>query len=98
MINARAMASCWRWPPESSPAPTRQQLTQSREEVEHLGDQLPAVSPGVRYQFKVLLGGQLWEALLSLRHVAQAALDTLVGPHPGDVLAIEQDPPEGGAQ
>src|SRR6185437_13667404 len=88
---------------ESGPA--RQQCPERGEQIQHLGDQLFAVSPGIRHQLKVLRGGELREALLSLGHVPDATLDPLVGTRASDVLAVEHDAPcagmeqpDGGAQ
>ena len=90
IIAARAMATIWRSPPESEPAPLAQPVVQPREQ---LTQRRPAGRRGahgfkVETHAKVLVDRQAREDVVGLRYVADSHLHELVrGPQVGDVLS-----------
>ena len=91
VISARAMASCWRWPPESRPArrPSRPRSAGNRSSASAIAA-LPSRA-GRRRQLEVLRRGQVREATAgpAARRPCRARTRSC-GAQPGDVLAVEQ--------
>ena len=90
VMRARAIASCWRCPPESRPAFRAANCLQCGEASHLRVDEGLAAPAPVGDELQILERGELAERLLTLRHVRHAASDALVGGERRDVFAVEQ--------
>ena len=89
VISARAIASCWRWPPDSSPARRVSSSFSAGNRSSCSSISALRVLAAVGDHLQVLGGGQLAERLLTLRNVRQAARDPLPRAQLGDVFPVE---------